>query len=136
LRIIIQRKKGYPFYYGGPPLSMVISCLGLFGLVLFITNSRAKEIGVRKVLGAKVIQIVILLAKDFLKLTALAFIIAVPMAWFGTNRWLEGFAYRTSLDWWIFLAGGGIMLIAAMAALCTTIIKAASANPVASLKAE
>lgn len=117
-------------------LSMVISCLGLFGLVLFITNSRAKEIGVRKVLGAKVIQIVSLLAKDFLKLTALAFIIAVPMAWFGTNRWLEGFAYRTSLDWWIFLAGGGIMLIAAMAALCTTIIKAASANPVESLKAE
>lgn len=117
-------------------LSLVISCLGLFGLVIFITNSRKKEIGVRKVLGAKVIQVVTLLTQDFLKLIGLAYLIAVPLAWFGINRWLEGFAYRTSMSWWVFAAGGGTMLLITMAVLCWRIIRAALTNPVLSIRNE
>jgi ABC-type antimicrobial peptide transport system permease subunit len=117
-------------------LAIFISCLGLLGLTIYITNQRRKEIGVRKVVGATVAQIVTLLSKDFLKLIAVAFIIAVPIAWYGANTWLQNFAYRTSLSWWIFFAGGVIMFLIALLILCVRTFKAARSNPVKSLRTE
>jgi putative ABC transport system permease protein len=117
-------------------LTIFISCLGLLGLVIYTTNMRTKEIGVRKVIGATVSQIVILLSKDFLKLIAVAFMIAIPIAWYAANVWLQNFAYRTTIDWWIFLAGGLLMLSIALIILCMRTIKAAIINPVKSLRTE
>ncbi len=117
-------------------LTIFISCLGLLGFVIYITNMRTKEIGIRKVVGATVAQIVALLSKDFLKLIAVAFIIAIPIAWYAANTWLQNFAYRTSLSWWIFLAGGLLMFLIALIILCIRTIKAAMANPVKSLRTE
>ena len=117
-------------------LAIFISCLGLLGLVIYITNQRTKEIGIRKVVGATVTQIVSLLSKDFLKLIIIAFIIAIPIAWYGTNKWLENFAYKTTLSWWVFLAGGSVMFLMALMILCIRTFKAAIANPVKSLRTE
>ena len=93
-------------------LCIFISCLGLLGLVMYITNTRTKEIGVRKVLGASVTQIVSLLSKDFLSLGLVAFLIALPVAWWVMNNWLQDFVYRTSLSWWVFAVTGGNVVIA------------------------
>lgn len=117
-------------------MSVFISCLGLLGLVIFISNQRTKEIGVRKVLGASVAQIISLLSKDFLKLIAMAFIISLPLAWYGANKWLANFAYRIELNSWIFIAGGLIMLSFAFLILGIKTFRAASANPVKSLRTE
>jgi len=117
-------------------LAIFISCLGLLGLAIYITNQRTKEIGIRKVVGATVTQIVSLLSKDFLKLIAIAFVIAIPIAWYGANAWLQNFAYRTSISWWIFLAGGSIMFFIALMILCIRTFRAANANPVKSLRTE
>ena len=117
-------------------LSIFISCFGLLGLVIFISNQRTKEIGVRKVLGASVAQIVSLLSKDFLKLIAIAFVISLPPAWYGANKWLANFAYRIDLSFWIFVAGGLIMLSLAFLILGIRTFRAASANPVKSLRTE
>lgn len=117
-------------------VAIIISCLGLFGLVIFITNSRIKEIGVRKILGASVIQIISLLSVDFVKLIAVAFIIAIPVAWWATHNWLQNFAYHTNLSWWIFLLSGIIMITAALTILCIRAGRAAMSNPVASLRSE
>ncbi len=117
-------------------LAVFISCLGLLGLVIYTTNRRTKEIGVRKVLGATVAQIVQIISKEFLLLILIAFIIAAPMAWFGMNKWLENFAYRTEISWWIFMLGISIMIIIALFTLCFKTIKAAMANPVESLRTE
>ena len=117
-------------------LSVFISCLGLLGLVIYITSQRTKEIGIRKVVGATVTQLVTLLSKDFLKLVVIAFVIAVPLTWWGANAWLQNFAYKTPVSWWIFLAGGVIMLLLAFIILSIRIFKAANANPVTSLRAE
>jgi ABC-type antimicrobial peptide transport system permease subunit len=117
-------------------LAILISCLGLLGLAIYTTNQRTKEIGVRKVLGATIEQIVLLLSKDFVQLILLAFAIAVPLAWWAVNWWLKDFAYRTTLDWWVFAAGGAMMLTIALGILCFRTIRAASANPVKSLRAE
>ena len=117
-------------------LTIFISCLGLLGFVIYITNMRTKEIGVRKIVGATVAQIVALLSKDFLKLIAIAFVIAIPIAWYAANAWLQNFAYRTALSWWIFLAGGLLMFSIALIILCIKTIKAAIANPVKSLRTE
>jgi len=117
-------------------LAIFISCLGLLGLVIYITNQRKKEIGIRKVIGATVTQIISLLSKDFLKLIIIAFIIAIPVAWYGANKWLENFAYKTTLSWWVFLAGGLIMFLIALMILCIRTFKAAMANPVKSLRTE
>ena len=95
-------------------LTIFISCLGLLGLVMYTTTQRTREIGVRKVLGATVGQIVGLLSKDLLSLIAIAFIVAVPVAWYGANRWMEDFAYRTEMSWWVFLLGGGVMALIAL----------------------
>ena len=117
-------------------LAIFISCLGLLGLAIYITNQRTKEIGIRKVVGATVTQIVSLLSRDFLRLIGLAFIIAIPIAWYGANIWLQNFAYRTQVSWWIFLAGGAIMFAIALMILCIRTFKAANANPVRALRSE
>jgi len=117
-------------------LTIFISCLGLLGLVTYITHQRTKEIGVRKVIGASVTQIISLLSKDFLKLILIAFIIATPIAWWGSYEWLQNFAYKTTISAWIFLSGGLIMFMMALLILCIRTYKAASANPVKSLRTE
>ncbi|HEX5152715.1 MAG TPA: ABC transporter permease [Parafilimonas sp.] len=117
-------------------LSIFISCLGLLGLVIYITNQRTKEIGIRKVVGATVAQIIFLLSKDFLKPVIIAFVIAIPVAWLGSNKWLENFAYKVSLSWWIFFSGGCIMFLIAFVILFLRTFRAATANPVENLRTE
>ena len=117
-------------------LAVFISCLGLLGLVIYTTTQRTKEIGVRKVLGASVLQIVTMISKDFMLLIVIAFVIAAPLAWFGMNKWLQNFAYRTNISWWVFLLGAGVMIIIALITLGFQTIKAAMANPVKSLRTE
>ena len=117
-------------------LSIFISCLGLLGLVTYITQQRTKEIGVRKVIGASVSQIISLLSKDFLKLVFIAFVIAIPIAWWGSYKWLQNFSYKTNISIWIFFLGGMIMFTMALLILCIRTFKAAAANPVKSLRTE
>ncbi|ANI90000.1 hypothetical protein A9P82_12330 [Arachidicoccus ginsenosidimutans] len=117
-------------------LAIFISCLGLLGLVSFMANQRTKEIGIRKVLGASVMQIISLLSKSLVKLVVLASVIAFPIAWYFSHKWLQDFAFKTSLSWWIFLISGIGMLIVALVVLCLRAMKAAKANPVNSLKDE
>lgn len=117
-------------------LAIAISCLGLLGLVIYTTNQRTKEIGIRKVVGASVSQIITLLSKDFLKLVLIAFIIAVPIVWFAANKWLQNFAFKIDLSVWLFIIGGLIMLFPAMVILLLRTYKAAAANPVESLRSE
>lgn len=117
-------------------LAIFISCLGLLGLVIYTTHQRIKEIGVRKVLGASVSQIVTLLSKDFVLLVLIAFAIAAPLAWYLMSRWLEGFAYRTNISWWIFLISGAGMMLIALLTLSAQVIRAANGNPVRNLRSE
>ncbi len=117
-------------------LAIFISCLGLLGLVIYITNQRTKEIGVRKIIGASVMQIVSLLTRDFLKLVVLAFLIAIPLAWLGIHQWLQNFAFKTTISWWIFVVSGMIMIGIALLILGIKTVKAASVNPVKSLRTE
>jgi len=117
-------------------LTIFVACLGLFGLAMFTADQRTKEIGVRKVLGASVSGIASMLSKDFVKLVLLAFIIASPCAWWLMNHWLEDFAYRINIQWWIFaIAGIGAVLIALLT-VSFQAVKAARANPVDSLRNE
>ncbi|MCT4630494.1 ABC transporter permease [Winogradskyella sp.] len=117
-------------------LAIVISCLGLFGLAAYTAEQRKKEIGVRKVLGASVSGIVKLLSKDFLKLVAISIIIAVPIAWYFVDNWLQDYSYRIAINWWVFIAAGVIALLIAMLTVSFQAIKAAVANPAKSLKTE
>jgi putative ABC transport system permease protein len=117
-------------------LAIFVSCLGLFGLAAFTAVQRTKEIGIRKVFGASAFNITKLLTKDFLKLVILSFIIATPIAWWAMNKWLENFAYRISIEWWMFLLAGIIAIVIALATVSFQAIKAATANPVKSLKTE
>jgi putative ABC transport system permease protein len=117
-------------------LVIFISSLGLLGLVIYITNQRTKEIGIRKVMGASVSQIVTLLSKDFLKPIVIAIAIAMPIAWWASNKWLERFAYKTTLSWWIFVAGGAILILIAFTVLGLRTFRAARANPVDALRSE
>ncbi|MFT3705398.1 MAG: ABC transporter permease [Agriterribacter sp.] len=117
-------------------LALIICCLGLFGLAHLATHQRIKEIGVRKVLGASVSQIVLLLSNDFLKLIALGFLIAVPIAWFVMNKWLQDFAYRTNIGAGVFIIAGFVAIIAALTAISFQSIKSALANPVKALRTE
>jgi len=116
--------------------AIFIACLGLLGLSLFATAQRTKEIGVRKVLGASVSNIVTLLSKDFIKLVAIAFVIASPIAWWIMHSWLQDFAYRINISWWIFVAAGLLAVIIALGTISFQAIKAAVANPVKSLRTE
>lgn len=116
-------------------LTIFITCLGLFGLVSFTTEQRVKEIGVRKVLGASVSDIVFLLSKDFLKLVIFAFIVAAPVSWFMMSKWLEGFAYRVGIDWWVFLVAAILAVMITIVTVSQQSIRAALTNPVKSLRA-
>ncbi len=117
-------------------ISIFISCLGLFGLASFTAERKTKEIGIRKVLGASANGIVGLLAGEFVKLVLLANIIAWPIAYYFMNKWLQNFTYRINLSWWMFILSGGIALIIALATVSFQAIKAATANPVESLRYE
>ena len=117
-------------------LAVLIACLGLFGLATYMAEQRTKEIGVRKVLGASVPNIISMLSKDFLRLVLISIVFAVPVAWWGMNKWLEDFAYRISINWWIFIVAGAVALLIALATVSFQAIKAALANPVKSLRTE
>lgn len=117
-------------------LAVVIACLGLFGLAAYAAEQRTKEIGIRKVLGASVTGIVQMLSKDFLKLVAIAVLIAFPFAWWAMNNWLQHFAYRSAISWWIFAGTAGITLLIAILTVSFQAIRAAIANPVESLHNE
>ncbi|KAA9345565.1 ABC transporter permease [Adhaeribacter soli] len=117
-------------------IAIFISCLGLFGLALFTAEQRTKEIGIRKVLGASVSRIVFMLSKDFLKLVLLANIIAWPLSWYLMHKWLEDYAYRTELSWWIFALAAIATMLIALFTVSFQAIKTAIANPVTSLRSE
>ncbi len=117
-------------------LAILIACLGLFGLVSFIAEQRTKEIGVRKVLGASVPNLVVLLSKDFLRLVLIALILAIPISWWSMQNWLEDFVYRISIRWWVFVLAGGIGLLIALLTVSSQAVKAALVNPIKSLRTE
>jgi putative ABC transport system permease protein len=117
-------------------LAILLACLGLFALAGYITAQRAKEIGIRKVLGAEVMQIVLLIVTDFIKLVAIASLIAFPVAWLSMNSWLQSFAYRINMGWWVFLAAGLATTVIALLTIGFQAIRAANMNPVKSLKTE
>jgi ABC-type antimicrobial peptide transport system permease subunit len=108
----------------------------LLGLAIYNTNQRTKEIGVRKVLGATVAQIVTLLSTELVILIVLAFVLVTPLAWYAMNKWMETFADRTSISWWIFAASGAGMLLTALVTSSFQTIRAALANPTKSLRSE
>jgi len=116
--------------------SYLISCLGLFGLASFMADQRTREIGIRKVLGASVSGIFLMLLKDFVKWVLLASAIAWPLAYYGMDRWLENFAYRTDITLWIFLVSGVLGLIVAVVTVIYQSLRASIANPVDSLRYE
>jgi putative ABC transport system permease protein len=117
-------------------LAIFVACLGLFGLASFATKKRFKEIGVRKVLGSSVKSIVVLLSKDLLKPVFIAILIALPLGYFVMNTWLQNFAYKTKLDWWVFILSALITFFIALSTVCYQAIKSATANPVESLRSE
>lgn len=130
-----QQRFGKLFLYFAV-LAILISCMGLLGLAAYSTLQRTREIGVRKVLGASVADIVNLLSVDFLKLVLIAFVIAVPVSWFFMLKWLQDFAYKATLSWWIFAAAGGIAIAITLLTISFQAIRAAIANPVRSLRSE
>ena len=117
-------------------LSMVIACLGLYGLISYTTSQKTKEIGIRKVLGASVNGIAAMLSGGFLKLVVIACVIAIPVTWYIMNKWLEDFAYRIYISWWMFTVAGSLVLLVALITVSFEAIKAALANPVKSLRTE
>ncbi|MDB5133013.1 MAG: yknZ 3 [Mucilaginibacter sp.] len=117
-------------------LAIIVACLGLFALSAFMAEQRSKEIGIRKVLGASVEAITTLLSLDFVKLVALAIVIASPIAWWGMNKWLQGFNYRAPISWWIFALAGVVSIVIALLTVSFQSIKAAIANPIKALKSE
>ena len=117
-------------------IALVIASLGLFGLSAFVIEQRTKEIGIRKVLGSSVQNVLVLVSKEFLILVAVAFIISVPVTWWAMHNWLQDFAYRINIAWWMFAVAGIAALLIAALTVSFQAIKAALANPVKSLRAE
>jgi ABC-type antimicrobial peptide transport system permease subunit len=117
-------------------IAIFISCMGLFGLATFAAQKRTKEIGVRKVMGASVLSIVSMLSIDFVKLVLLALIIASPVAYYFMHQWLQDFAYRINISWWVFIIAGLVAVFIALTTISFQAIKAAVANPVKSLRTE
>jgi len=116
--------------------TIIIACLGLFGLATYSANQRIKEIGVRKVLGASIVNLASLLSKDFLKLVLIANGIAFPVAWWATNKWLQEYAYHINVEWWVFVLAGAAAILIALTTVSYQAIKAAMSNPVRSLRTE
>lgn len=131
-----QEQKLGKVFIAAALIACLIACMGLFGLATFSAHQRVKEIGIRKVLGASVVQITALLSKDFVKLVLIAFVIASPIAWFAMNKWLQNFAYKANVSGWIFLFAGVIATVIALLTVSFQAIKAAIANPVKSLRTE
>jgi putative ABC transport system permease protein len=117
-------------------IAICIACMGLFGLSIYTTRQRTKEIGIRKVLGASIPGVTALLSKDFIKLVLLAAVIAFPVGWLLMNKWLEDFAYRVEISWWVFVVAGVATLLIAFITVSFQAIRAAVANPVKSLRTE
>jgi putative ABC transport system permease protein len=117
-------------------IGIFISCMGLLGLAIYIIHNRTKEIGIRKVNGASIQQILILLNSKFLKWIGIAFIISIPFGWWVMNKWLENFAYRTNINWWIFLSAGLVVLLIALLTVSWHTTAAARKNPVEALRYE
>ncbi len=117
-------------------LTIFVACLGLFGLAMFTAQQRTKEIGIRKVLGASVMQVTNMLSKEFLKLVLIACLIAFPLSNWAMNKWLQGFAYRTDISWWVYLIAAIVAMVIALLTVSFQSIKAAIANPVKSLRSE
>jgi ABC-type antimicrobial peptide transport system permease subunit len=117
-------------------IAILISAMGLLGLAAFAAEQRVKEIGIRKVLGASVQNIIGLLSAEFLKTVLIANVVAFPVAWYMMNKWLQDFAYRTNISWWIFAVAACIALLIALITVSIQSIKAALANPVNSLRSE
>jgi putative ABC transport system permease protein len=117
-------------------LAIFIACLGLFGLATFIAEQRTKEIGIRKVLGANISAITALLSKDFVRLVIIAIVIASPLAYYFMDKWLEAFAYRIDIQWWVFIAAGILVILIALFTVSFQAIKTALMNPVNSLRSE
>jgi putative ABC transport system permease protein len=117
-------------------LTIFVACLGLFGLAKFTAEQRTKEIGIRKVLGATVPQVSAMLSKEFIKLILIACFIAFPLAWYAMNQWLQDFAYRINIGWYVFLIAGIVVLLVALFTVSFQAIKAALMNPVKSLRTE
>jgi putative ABC transport system permease protein len=117
-------------------IAIFLSCLGLYGLASFMAVQRIKEVGIRKVLGATAGSIVYLFSKEFIMLIAIAFAIATPLVWYYMHQWLQNYAYRINVSWWLFAAGGLAAIIIALLTVSFQAIKAAMANPVKSLRSE
>ena len=117
-------------------LAIIIACLGLFALSAFMAEQRNKEIGIRKVLGASVGSITTMFSKDFAKLVFIAIVLASPLAWWAMNKWLQDFAYRVPISWWMFFLAGLLAISVALITVSFQAIKAAVANPVNSLRSE
>jgi ABC-type antimicrobial peptide transport system permease subunit len=117
-------------------LAIIISCLGLFGLAAYTAERRTKEIGIRKVLGASVTGITSLLSKDFLRLVFVSAIVAFPISWWFMHKWLQNYAYRITISWWVFVLAGLLALMIALVTISFQSIRAAISNPVKSLRTE
>ena len=117
-------------------IAIFLGCLGLYGLASFMAVQRTKEVGIRKVLGASIQNIVYLFTREFAVLIAIAFVIAAPIAWYFMHRWLQDYAFRLPITWWIFLAGGAASLTVALLTISFNAMKAARANPVKSLRSD
>lgn len=117
-------------------LILLIACMGLLGLSMLFARHRTKEIGIRKVLGSSVLGILSLLSKDFIKLVLIAIFIATPIAWYVMRTWLEDFAYRIDIQWWMFALAGLVALMVALLTVSFQSLKAARMNPVKSLRSE
>jgi ABC-type antimicrobial peptide transport system permease subunit len=129
-----QRVRSLVSWFAG--LAVFISCLGLFGLSAYMAENRRKEIGIRKILGASIFDIVSLLSKEFLILITVSLAIALPVAWWVMNQWLDGYAYRTDIPWWLLVAVAGLTIGIAVITVGWQAIKAATANPVKAIKSE
>lgn len=132
----IEDQKRQTIFLAVAIMTIVIACLGLFGLATFAAEQRIKEIGIRKVLGASVPAVVTLLSMDFIKLVSIAALIALPVSWWAMNNWLKNFAFRIDIGWWVFAVAGLLALIIALITVSFQAIKAAIANPVKSLRTE
>ena len=117
-------------------IAIIIASLGLFGLSAFVIEQRTKEIGIRKVLGASVQNVLLLVSRDFILLVGIAFIISIPVTWWAMHAWLQDFAYRIHIGWWIFALAGVTAVLIALLTISFQAIKAAIANPVKSLRTE
>jgi len=123
-------------FFTAAAVAIALSCLGLFAIVTLIMAQRRKEVGVRKVLGASIPSLAGLLSRDFVRLVVIAFLIATPVSWYFLHRWLQDFAYRTTLDWWIFPLAGVVTLLIALATVGVQTVRAALSNPVKALRSE